>query len=157
MCRISRCLCVLTVCVCVLLTVRRIELLARDESTVFSTLSKGSICFAIVRAAVGEAPFGMKLWGASPERCDVAAVAANTECICPFLDGWNLMRRLRSQFSVALSDDSSGCAGNRRVDGETVCKSSAETRGGSPFLLVVFVRGKCPCLRLLSKGGFSPF
>ena len=116
-----------------LLTDRRIELLALDDSTVLSTLSKGSICFAIDRATIGDAPFGMKLGSAPPDRCVVPAVADNADCICLFFEGWSPNRRLRSQFSIAKVGDIPGCSGYCCTDFGPICNSFADTRGVSPF------------------------
>ena len=135
-----RCLLVLTVCV--LFTVRRKELLARADRTVFNTLSKGSICFAIDRATDGEAPFGMKLGRAPPDRWVVAAVAARTDCMSLFFEGWNPIRRLCSQFPIAKVDEDAVCVG----------KPFSDLRGVSPFSSGVCSGSTCPSEPSYTRG-----
>ena len=99
--RIARCLCVLTVRL--FRIERRIILRARNGSAAFNTIAKGPIRDAIWRAACGLTPRGMNSGNASPERCEVAAVAANTDRSCLFLDDWGPTRNCSSHSRMALS------------------------------------------------------
>ena len=101
MCRIIRCLCVLTMRV--LRIVRRIFRRDRKATTVFSTLSKGSMRAAIWRAISGLTPCGMNPGSAVPDLCEVAAVAASTDSSSLFLEGWNPLRRCSSHERIASS------------------------------------------------------
>ena len=69
--------------------VRRIVVRGRADSAVLSTLSKGPLCVAIWRAVAWLTPRGINPGNATPERCEVAAVATSADWACLFLGGCN--------------------------------------------------------------------
>ena len=113
-CRIIRCLCVLTMRV--LRIVRRIIWRDRKATTVFSTLSKGSMRAAIWRAISGLTHCGMNPCSAAPDLWEVAAVAASADSISLFLEGSNPLRSCSSQERIASSAEvQQGCSGSNSV------------------------------------------
>ena len=95
--------------------VRRIVLRERADSAALSTLSKGSICDAIWRAAVGLTHRGVKHDKAEPERWEVATVGDNADWVCLFLGGWNPSLISPPHYSMGSSAEIFFCVGNQVV------------------------------------------
>ena len=75
----------------------------RSATTVFRTLSNGSMRSAIWRAVSGLTPFGMNPGSAVPDLWEVAAVDASADSISLFLDGWCPLRSCSPQGGIASS------------------------------------------------------